>query len=294
MTGKAVTKGADMPDAQDSAAKGSSKEAAASKAAGVSAKKPAEKKRSDGKPAEKKRATSWAKRLRPTTKRRILTYVCLTVFSVLMTIDRAREGGRWECYLSEERVDSAGERLGEAEQAQAHVVGQARFPLTGKQSPIVLHTELTGSTQDDLADLWREGSVPAGAVMVADDMTAARGRVGRPWFTRAGKSLLVSVLLEFDESIDQETPVAIKRGDSRDIDGLASRAEIAKVFGSELPEGPFDTIGGYVVNELGRMPRVGDEVRWDGRILRVRSLEGRRIAWLRAVKADDEERPAGG
>ena len=62
-----------------------------------------------------------------------------------------------------------------------------------------------------------------------------------------------------------------------------------KVFGSELPEGPFDTIGGYVVNELGRMPRVGDEVRWDGRILRVKSLEGRRIAWLRASKADDAE-----
>ena len=103
--------------------------------------------------------------------------------------------------MSEERVDSAGERLGEAGQAQAHVIGQARFPLTGKQSPIVLHTELTGSTQDDLADLWREGSVPAGAVMIADNMTAARGRVGRPWFTRAGKSLLVSVLLEFDESI---------------------------------------------------------------------------------------------
>lgn len=103
--------------------------------------------------------------------------------------------------MSKERVDSAGERLGEAGQAQAHVVGQARFPLTGKQSPIVLHTELTGSTQDDLADLWCEGSVPAGAVMIADNMTAARGRVGRPWFTRAGKSLLVSVLLEFDESI---------------------------------------------------------------------------------------------
>lgn len=42
------------------------------------------------------------------------------------------------------------------------------------------------------------------------------------------------------------------------------------------------------------MPRVGDEVRWDGRILRVKSLEGRRIAWLRATKADDEEPPADG
>ena len=101
MTGKAVAKGADMPDARDSAEKGaaakeaaaeaSAKEASAKNTVDVSARKPAEKKRSDKKPAEKKRSdkkrsTSWAKRLRPTTKRRVLTYACLTVFSVLMTI----------------------------------------------------------------------------------------------------------------------------------------------------------------------------------------------------------------
>ena len=101
MTGKAVAKGSDTPDARDSAEKGaaakgaaaessakeaSAKEASGKKTADASARKPAEKKRSDKNPAEKKRSTSWAKRLRPTTKRRVLTYACLTVFSVLMTI----------------------------------------------------------------------------------------------------------------------------------------------------------------------------------------------------------------
>lgn len=101
MTGKAVAKGADTPDARDSAEKGAAAKGAATEASAkgasakntvdVSARKPAEKKRSDKKPAEKKRSdekrsTSWAKRLRPTTKRRVLTYACLTVFSVLMTI----------------------------------------------------------------------------------------------------------------------------------------------------------------------------------------------------------------
>ena len=101
MTGKAVAKGADTPDARDSAEKGAAAKGAAAEASAkgasakntvdVSARKPAEKKRSDKKPAEKKcsdkkRSTSWAKRLRPTTKRRVLTYACLTVFSVLMTI----------------------------------------------------------------------------------------------------------------------------------------------------------------------------------------------------------------
>ena len=101
MTGKAVAKGADTPDARDSAEKGAAAKGAAAEAPAkgasakdtvdVSARKPGEKKRSDKNPAEKKRSdkkrsTSWAKRLRPTTKRRVLTYACLTVFSVLMTI----------------------------------------------------------------------------------------------------------------------------------------------------------------------------------------------------------------
>lgn len=92
---------------------------------------------------------------------------------------------------------------------------------------------------------------------------------------------------EIRDEYDQETPVAIKRGDFRDIDGLASRAEIAKIFNRELPEGPFDTIGGYVINLLGRMPEVGDEVLWGRYILRVKSLEGRRIAWLHVRESED-------
>ena len=91
MTGKAVAKGADMPDARDSAEKGAAAKGAAAEAPakGASAKEASGKKTADAsarKPAEKKRSTSWAKRLRPTTKRRVLTYACLTVFSVLMTI----------------------------------------------------------------------------------------------------------------------------------------------------------------------------------------------------------------
>ena len=91
---------------------------------------------------------------------------------------------------------------------------------------------------------------------------------------------------------DLDMPVEIRAVPiERDVDGLAGRAEVAKILGDELPEGPFDTIGGFVVNELGRMPEVGDEVRWGRRVLRVRSLEGRRISWLRVT--EEEEEPDG-
>ena len=80
-------------------------------------------------------------------------------------------------------------------------IGRAWFPLAGDAAPVVLHTELTGSTQDDLAELWREGAVPPGTAMIADDQTAGRGRIGRTWHSHPGKSLLVSVLIELPESV---------------------------------------------------------------------------------------------
>lgn len=80
-------------------------------------------------------------------------------------------------------------------------ISPAQFPLTGQHAPMVVHVALTGSTQDDLAELWETGSAPAGTVMIADDQWAGRGRVGRSWYSHAGHSLLASVLLELPESV---------------------------------------------------------------------------------------------
>lgn len=51
-----------------------------------------------------------------------------------------------------------------------------------------------GSTNRVAADLVRAGA-PDGVVVGADHQTAGRGRLGRPWESRPGASLLVSVIL---------------------------------------------------------------------------------------------------
>ena len=50
------------------------------------------------------------------------------------------------------------------------------------------------STNRHVLDAARQGA-PGGLVVVADDQTAGRGRLGRTWEARPGSSLLVSVLL---------------------------------------------------------------------------------------------------
>ena len=93
---------------------------------------------------------------------------------------------------------------------------------------------------------------------------------------------------EIRDEYDRETPKFIKRGDRREVDGLAGRAEVVKILGVELPEGPFDTLAGFVVDLLGRMPDVGDFVQWRGFRFTVQSMDGRRIEWLGVEDVDSE------
>ncbi|HWV58761.1 MAG TPA: hemolysin family protein [Longimicrobiales bacterium] len=70
------------------------------------------------------------------------------------------------------------------------------------------------------------------------------------------------------------------------IDGGASIAEVNQRFGLDLPEQDYDTIGGYVFGELGRIPTVGDTVpASDVRELRVEEIQDRRVTRLRLTAA---------
>lgn len=71
--------------------------------------------------------------------------------------------------------------------------------------------------------------------------------------------------------------------------------EVLEQTGVEIPEDDdYDTVAGFVLRELGRIPEVGDQVTLpDGGTLRVERMEGRRIARLRytgaALPAGEEE-----
>ena len=98
---------------------------------------------------------------------------------------------------------------------------------------------------------------------------------------------------EYDaaESIARDLP-----GGDLDIDGLLNLDEFTEATGVELPDGPYETVAGYVTSALGRLAAVGDEVVVDNRTLRVLSLDGRRVERLRVSAprpATEDEQPAG-
>jgi CBS domain containing-hemolysin-like protein len=68
------------------------------------------------------------------------------------------------------------------------------------------------------------------------------------------------------------------------IDGRASIGEVNERLGLDLPEEDFDTIGGYIFGELGRVPVPGDVVSLNGSgELRVEETQERRVTRVRLV-----------
>jgi len=74
------------------------------------------------------------------------------------------------------------------------------------------------------------------------------------------------------------------------LEGLTRIEELEEVAAVQVPpkrRAEFDTVRGLVMAELGRLPRVGDEVELDSRRLRVEALDGRRVAAIRLLPGQD-------
>jgi putative hemolysin len=69
---------------------------------------------------------------------------------------------------------------------------------------------------------------------------------------------------------------------------------LQELFGIQVEEGDFDTVGGFVFNHLGKMPSVGEEIRVDGLIVRILSVSGHRIKRVRVIKQEPPPPENGG
>jgi putative hemolysin len=71
----------------------------------------------------------------------------------------------------------------------------------------------------------------------------------------------------------------------RVLDGLLNLEDFEDETGIALPEGPYETLAGFLVSYLGRVPLLGDTVVEGGHSFEVAELDGRRIARVRVTRA---------
>jgi CBS domain containing-hemolysin-like protein len=78
------------------------------------------------------------------------------------------------------------------------------------------------------------------------------------------------------------------------VPGLWRPDEVRDRLGADVPEGPaYETVGGFVMAALGRVPVVGDTVTVPGWTVRVEAMDGRRVDRLRFTPHPPEPDEAG-
>ncbi|NJC69434.1 HlyC/CorC family transporter [Planosporangium thailandense] len=93
------------------------------------------------------------------------------------------------------------------------------------------------------------------------------------------EDLIEELVGEIHDEYDVEPePLPVGGAAPAEVDGRLNLADFAELVGLVLPPGPYETVGGFLMCRLGRLPAVGDEVPLAGWRLAVRALDGRRVA----------------
>ena len=95
------------------------------------------------------------------------------------------------------------------------------------------------------------------------------------------------IIEELVGEIEDEFDPAALPPDASVLDGLLHREELTSRTGIALPPGPYETLGGFVVHSLGRIPAVGDAVTELDHVFTVVAMDGRRVSRLRVAPAGD-------
>ena len=88
---------------------------------------------------------------------------------------------------------------------------------------------------------------------------------------------------EYD--VEQELVVPVSEREAL-VDGRAPFEDVRETFALDdlEPSADYETLGGFIVHELGRFPKAGEEVRRSGVRFVVETVEGRRIRRVRVVR----------
>lgn len=127
------------------------------------------------------------------------------------------------------------------------------------------------------------GSAPVDRLL--EEMRGARNHLSLVIDEHGGTAGIVTmediveeVVGEIRDEHDTETDGLVRVSGLRWIvDGSLRPSEVERATDVRVPEGEYDTVSGFMMERLGRIPNVGDIVDGGPWTMRVRSMEGRRV-----------------
>jgi putative hemolysin len=150
------------------------------------------------------------------------------------------------------------------------VVRTGSYDLTASlRHPLIVH-EATPVLK--LLEMFREN--PVHMAVVVDEYGVLEGIV-------TPTDILTAIAGELPENVaDIDEPSAVRRDDgSWLIDGMLGIHEAERLLERKDMRGDedFETLAGFVLSRLGRIPQIGDHFEWDGLRFEIVDMDGRRI-----------------
>ena len=88
-------------------------------------------------------------------------------------------------------------------------------------------------------------------------------------------------------------PVRVLDANTVVVDARVSTDEVEEALEVELPEGEFDSVGGLILDLLGRLPEAGERVAWKNLEFTVEAVSENRVQLVRIVRTPEEYRDEG-
>jgi putative hemolysin len=103
------------------------------------------------------------------------------------------------------------------------------------------------------------------------------------------EDLLEEIVGEIEDEYDVAKPAMdVISDDEVVLDAGMPTGVLEDLFGFEVDSEDFDTVGGFLIHALERLPAVGDEATVRGLTLRVLSMSGRRVKRVRVARVREE------
>jgi len=105
------------------------------------------------------------------------------------------------------------------------------------------------------------------------------------------EDLMEEIIGEFHDEFEKEEKV-FEQTDRNVwvVDAKQRISDVNKELGIKIPEGEYDTLSGFVFSLLGKLPIVGDEVKYDDIAISVERIHKRRILKVKIVKIPKVEK----
>jgi magnesium and cobalt transporter len=101
------------------------------------------------------------------------------------------------------------------------------------------------------------------------------------------EDVIEEIVGEIHDEYDEEDQKIIRiNGDTILVDARLNLEDLADYLNIELPEGNYDSVGGFIIDLTGKVPQENEQIKYQDLLMIIRSADDRRIGQIEIKRLD--------